>query len=980
MPSTWGHRFIMEREKSSERSVTTTFLPWFVAGAGLLVYLFTLNHWVTTSSIVQVAKVSGWTWQPETTGPLYWLVTLPFHLLPDKLVPLGLNLLSAICAALTLALLARSVSILPHDRTEDQRIRERSPSAILTLRAAWIPPCAAALVCGLQMTFWEHATAASAEMLDVLLFAYVIRNLLEFRFDGRESWLLKASLVYGAAMANNWAMIGFFPLFLVALIWIRGLGFFNARFLTRMFLVGLVGLSAYLLLPLVVAFSGETQASFWQALKYNLGFEKSYLFALPFNKDALFKGDPPMWVLALPALVPMLLLGIRWPSYFGDPSKLGVATAKLVFHVFHAVLLVVCLWVAMDPPFSPRKLIPGLPLLTFYYLGALAIGYYVGYFLLVFGAKPSGRPRPVPAYMGFLNSAVVGVLLLLIMAAPAALIYRNLPQIRATKGDQLRNFADLLTQQLPEKTTVLLSDDPGRLLIVKSHLNKSGRDRDYLFLDTGSLLWPDYHSYLKRTYGERWIVDLPKKSKGLLEHIDAVQTLLRLSESNQVYYLHPSFGYYFEFFYPEPHGMTYRLVKYDTNSFWAPPYSVDLIATNEAFWTGADQSTLQPLLKLLKTTGGEPRTGDKMLRKIYLKREPNPQAAQLGPHYSRALNCWGVELQQNGRLEEAGKRFDLALDLNPENVVADINRKCNQNLRAGKTNIVGFNAAFEEAFGKFRDWETVMNINGPFDEPNALLRQTQVFLGGGNFRQAARSLRRSTELAPDFYEGRLGLAGLLVRARQSDEALDVIKALLKDTAQLPFGASNAVPLMMAETAAYLSKRSLPEAQSVVNRLLQGHSNDEALLDSVVTTYMTFGLYSNALPHVEKMLTINPTNFNSLVNQGYIFLQMSNYIGAVSSFTRAMSLQPTNHIALFNRAVAHLLDKKYEQAKGDYEQLQKDYPTAYEVHYGLGEVAYQKNDRVSAIRHYQLYLSNAPTNSAEAKTVMDRLKELQGNPQ
>jgi len=48
-------------------------------------------------------------------------------------------------------------------------------------------------------------------MLDLLLFAYVIRNLLEFRLDGRESWLLKASLVYGAGMTNNWAMIGFFP-------------------------------------------------------------------------------------------------------------------------------------------------------------------------------------------------------------------------------------------------------------------------------------------------------------------------------------------------------------------------------------------------------------------------------------------------------------------------------------------------------------------------------------------------------------------------------------------------------------------------------------------------------------------------------------------------------------------------------------------------------------------------------------------------
>jgi tetratricopeptide (TPR) repeat protein len=968
----------MEHEKSSERSVTTTFLPWIVAGAGFLVYLLTLNKWVTASSIVHVAKVSGWTWQPELTGPLYWLVTLPFHFLPDKQIPLILNIFTALCACLTLALLARSVSILPHDRTEDQRIRERSPSAVLTLRAAWIPPVVAALVCGLQMTFWENATVASGEMLDLLLFAYVIRNLLEFRLDGRESWLLKASLVYGAAMTNNWAMIGFFPLFLVALIWIRGLGFFSARFLTRMFLLGLVGLSLYLLLPLIVAFSGETQTSFWQALRFNLGFEKSCLLALPFNKDALFRGDPPMWVLALPALLPMLLLGIRWPSYFGDPSKLGVATATLVFHVFHAVLLTVCLWVAMDPPFSPRKLLPSLPLLTFYYLGALAVGYYVGYFLLVFGSKPHGRPRPVPAFMPFVNSVVLVGLLILIVAAPAALIYRNLPQIRAGNGSQMRDYAQLLIQQLPNKSAVLISDDGGLLLAIKSWLNQGGRDPDYVFVDTGALLWPDYHAFQKRTYGKHWTVDLPKKRKGTLEHTDAIQTLFTLSESNQVYYLHPSFGYYFEFFYPEPHGMSYRLVKYPTNAIWMPPLSDELIATNEAFWDRANKLALQPLRNALSPSTEGLNFGDKLLQKFHLKRERNAHAMRLAPIYSRALNYWGVDLQKNGRLTNAAVRFQQALDLNPENIVADINLKCNRNLQSGITNVIGFGAGFEDAFGRLRDWEPVMNVNGPFDEPNALLRQAGIFIGGRNFRQAAICLKRTTELAPESFDIRLIFAGTLIQFQRPDEALEALHSLQKDSAQTPFGKTNAVALTMTEAAAYLARRSIPEAAAAFSQVLEKQPDDEAILNTVVSTYMNFGVYSNALPHVEKLISLSPSNLTNVVNKGFILLQLSNYVNAVESFTQAINLQPTNHVARFNRAVAYLLDKKYDLARKDYQQLLKDYPTAYEVHYGLGEVAYNQKDRISAVRHYQLYLSTAPTNSVEARTVADRLKELQGN--
>ena len=124
---------------------------------------------------------------------------------------------SAVCAALTLGLLARSVALLPHDRTDAQRKREHSDFSFLTTGSAWLPPVLAVLVCGLQMTFWQNATNYTGEMFDLLLFAFVIWSLLEYRLDEREWRLFLASFVYGAGMANNWAMVGFFPAFVAAI-------------------------------------------------------------------------------------------------------------------------------------------------------------------------------------------------------------------------------------------------------------------------------------------------------------------------------------------------------------------------------------------------------------------------------------------------------------------------------------------------------------------------------------------------------------------------------------------------------------------------------------------------------------------------------------------------------------------------------------------------------------------------------------------
>ena len=77
----------------------------------------------------------------------------------------------------------------------------------------------------------------------------------------------------------------------------------------------------------------------------------------------------------------------------------GQTRLLYLFHLAHAFLLLVCVWTVFDPPFSPRQISLRFDLpvtfLPLYYLAALSIGYYSGFFLLLFGADVlQGRDRP----------------------------------------------------------------------------------------------------------------------------------------------------------------------------------------------------------------------------------------------------------------------------------------------------------------------------------------------------------------------------------------------------------------------------------------------------------------------------------------------------------------------------------------------------------------------------------------------------------
>jgi tetratricopeptide (TPR) repeat protein len=967
-----------EKRTDPRKNFAPRFLPWLLAVAAFAFYWFTLNRWVSPFNLDAVSRISGWTWLPEVANPLLFLATYPLRWLPTPQIPLALNVFSAACAALTLGLLARSVALLPHDRTDAERKRERSDFSFLTTGSAWLPPVLAVLVCGWQLTFWEQATNWTGEMFDLLPFVVVIWLLLEYRLDEREWRLFLAAVVYGAGMADNWAMVGFLPVFIAAIIWIRGFSFFNLHFLGRMMLCGLAGILFFLLLPLLAVIYGKLPVTFWEALKFEL--------SAPFSVVKAFFTAPgvrhTLGLMSLTSLLPIFVMAIRWSSSFGDSSRIGAALASFMFSLVHGIILGVCLWAAFDPPFAPRHLGFGMPALTLYYLGALSAGYFSGYFLLVFGKDPSRRAQPpTPPFLQFINILVIAGVWTLAALTATGLIYRNAPQIQAANDDTLRRYASFMEENLPRSGGILLSDDLERLFLAQAALSQAGRAGNFLFLDTHFLTSPDYFRFLHKKFPRIWPEVVSAKDTIPVNPMGLIGVLNMLAKTNELYYLHPSYGYYFEQFYQEPHGLVYKLKTLPEDSLLPPLPDKNLIASNQAFWSRAEAQAFAPIQRAVTPPDPNAPCGwsEWLLKKFHVPREQNQNAILAGTFYSRSLDFWGVQLQRANELEPAAAAFTLAKELNPDNIVAQINLQFNQSLRAGERVPVDPAIVTRDQFGKYHNWNEVVNANGPFDEPSFCLAEgLHLAVQNGFFRQAVAPLARVRELAPDNLMTRLLLGRIYVTSGLPDRALEVLRDPLEQPERFSLTKFNATELNIVAATAYFLKNDSTRATHLLDNEIALHPNDINLLNAVVQAYLNHGLFTNALAVIDRQLKLAPNDPGWFFGRGYTCFQMKDYDDAIVALTRALQLQTNNLNARFYRAVACLNNGRLDEARSDYQTLQPSFTNSFLIAYGLGEIAWRQHDTNEAIRNYKIYLANANTNSEEATNVMQRLRELKGH--
>lgn len=959
------------------RSFVRDVLPWLVGLGAVVVYLATLNLGVRLSSLPLVAQAAGWDWRPSLFQPVFFLVTLPLRLLPESWLPAALNGLSAVCAALTLALLARSVALLPHDRLPIQRRLERSEHSLLSLPSAWMPPLLAVLVCGLQLTFWEHATLVTGMMLDLLMLAYVIRCLLEYRLEHEQTWLSRAAFVFGVGMANDWALMGFLPLFLVALIWIKGFRFFRPDFLTRMAMFGLAGLALLVLLPVLVSFSPDSPAGFWATLRLVLGSQVGILRA---TLRRFYSGHREVaMLLSVVALLPVTVMGIRWRRITTDNSPVGAWFTGLFFSFANLLFLLAGLWVAFDPSFSPRQRGFDLPCLPLYYLSALSVGYFSGYFLLIFGGKepwrqPRRQPEAPPASApGYLHAVPV---LLLLVLAPVGLLIKNLPIIRSFNLPLLGQYADLALQALPRDGCIVLSDDPRPLQLLRTRLAQRGGARNYILLETQALPYAAYRAYLHRKHPQFWPtkpVDLGSEEALPANRITAM--LGELSQRVPVYYLQQSFGYYFEDFYAEPHGLVYQLKPYPAGTLDAPAPTDALVAANEAFWNNTlEGAAAQSLALMADSDNAKAGWRQKFLARLKCKSELPPEVWVVAHAYSIAVDFWGVTLQRAGRLAEAARCFKHAGKL-AYNRAAQVNLETNQELAAKRKMVVDLSKPPEDRLGSYRDILQLLGNDGPVDDPTLCCLLGGTFAQGQLYRQASQEFARAVALAPGCLPARFMLAELYRLQRLPDRVLTVVAQIRSCPDVQPLSPRSRVETDFLEASAHLAAGQDAEAGAVVERMLADNPGETNLLSQITRLYLTNQRYSNALAFIDRQLAADPDNVGLLINKGYVCVQIGIYSNAIPPLNRAVALQSTNSYALFNRALACLQAGDYPGAQADYETLLKLVPTSYRVYYGLAEIAWRQRQTNAAIRYYRGYLSNSVPGSDEAKLVQLRLKQL-----
>jgi tetratricopeptide (TPR) repeat protein len=971
----------MEQKQNAKAAWMSGKTPWFVAVAAFIVYGATINHWVTLASIPLASKVTGWDWWSMTVqAPLALCLTYPFRFAPASIQPILLNLFAAACAAGALGLLAKAVFLIPQDRTRDQRHRERSEFSLLSIPLAWVPPVLAASALGFQLTFWEHATALTGESLNLLLFAYVIFALLKYRIDP-QGWRLSAmALVFGLSMANNWAMVGFFPVFVGAIIWIVGWRFFKFEVLGRLAGWGCLGLLLYLVLPSIESMSDRSGLGFLELLKMEVGLQKNILLNFP---RAL------VFLCGLYSLLPVFAIAFRWPSTLGDTSVLGSILTHWMFRVVNTVFLVVCIWVVFDPVFSPRSKIAGVPFLTFYFLSALSIGYYSGYCMLVFGTEPV-RTHQRPSEGGKWPGMVVsGLACAAMVAVPAGLIYKNLPSIQSTNGPQLKRMAETIAQSMPAKGGIAMSDDSFLLIMAEAALKSANPSHPQMLIDTRFLSYPSYHRTLAKRYPSRWPEYFATNTlKQLPERASLMKMMAMMSRSNQLFYLHPPFGPFAEYMYPVPRGLVYEMKSYKAAEITNAPLSQAEVAANMEFW-GKTKSEVATWPK--PAPQGDPEAVI----------DDGAYAAQ---HYSRAANHFGVTLQkEEEHFNEAGALFGTAVAINPDNEVAKVNLDYhemlkgllksnnltfNALLRSGITNSLELSPAIEDKMkAKYPHWDDRVRLNGPYDEPRFCFQTGEFLAMAANplIRQSVQYFLRAQQLNPLNVEYRVWLGNMFLKGHWPSNTLEVIAGIRGMTNSVELSLDVQIDLVCMEAWAHVFQTNLPAAEKVLMIAQQKYPGVESLPETMAQIYLRLPepQFTNALTATDQQLRIAPNNIKALLNKGALCFQLGHYAMAVQSLNRVLEVEPKNDAARMNRAIALLENGQLDEAKKDYEILLGMMPHFHRAYYGLGQIAYLKKDSKIAIENFELYLKHVPRDSKKNQTsdenqeqyVIQKLKEL-----
>ena len=185
----------------------------------------------------------------------------------------------------------------------------------------------------------------------------------------------------------------------------------------------------------------------------------------------------------------------------------------------------------------------------------------------------------------------------------------------------------------------MLADDPHWALLTRAWMARTGREKEFVVVETWPLVAPGYHRHLRRIYGDRWPFAGEAAQQSGLPTGFMLEALKRVEKLGDIYYLHPSFGFFFERYYLEPHGLVFRLKAYADDVVTAPPWPGALVAENQAFWQQAARERFPRVISTYARVSSTNQTWrEVVMTRLHLPEETDEEARFVGSLYSRPLN------------------------------------------------------------------------------------------------------------------------------------------------------------------------------------------------------------------------------------------------------------------------------------------------------------------------------------------------------
>jgi anaphase-promoting complex subunit 3 len=142
------------------------------------------------------------------------------------------------------------------------------------------------------------------------------------------------------------------------------------------------------------------------------------------------------------------------------------------------------------------------------------------------------------------------------------------------------------------------------------------------------------------------------------------------------------------------------------------------------------------------------------------------------------------------------------------------------------------------------------------------------------------------------------------------------------------------------------------------------------------TFMKTGNNSQAEYHFQKAHQINPTNAVLVCCIGIVMERGKRWSEALAQYRIACDLAPNNALARFKKAKSLIMARDYTAAMNDLLILKDLAPDEANVHYLLGKMYKQQNDKGNAMRHLTIAMNLDNKASHLVKEAIENMDELE----